>query len=345
MRKSENKSIDNIKLKFLVIRALFISYLLLNSGCNGIFQDSNAKDSNTLNPDSPKNIANLIIQSALSDPDPQVRSQAIEVVASTGRIMLMPKIQQLLEDEYAPVRFAAVLAIGDMEYSIAKDTVAKLLRDTDASVIAAAAYTMAKLGSTEYNRILYSAINSQDQTVRANAALLLGKSGDRNAIKPLYWAMQDKSSEDKVVYQAAESLAMLGDLAIYPKLWSMLISAYADVRVVGVRAMGVFGTRQAKEALATMLEDNILEVRLAAAGQLGAMGDTSGESVVLSVFEKDRTISLDTETNQRVYVLTALAIGQIKTPKLTKFLPQLLKNESKFVRIAAAKAVFQSGIE
>jgi HEAT repeat protein len=250
-----------------------------------------------------------------------------------------------LEDEYAPVRFAAVLAIGDLEYSIAKDTVSKLLRDNDASVIAAAAYTMGKLGSIEYNRILYSAINNQDQTVRANAALLLGKSGDRNAIKPLYWAMQDKSSEDKVVYQAAESLAMLGDLAIYPKLWSMLISAYADVRVVGVRAMGIFGTRQAREALITMLDDNILEVRLAAAAQLGMMGDTSGESMVLSVFEKGYTISLDTEINQRVYALTALAIGQIKTPKLTKFLPQLLKNESKFVRIAAAKAVFQSGIE
>jgi HEAT repeat protein len=37
-----------------------------------------------------------------------------------------------------------------------------------------------------------------------------------------------------------------------------------------------------------------------------------------------------------------MAIGQIRTPSLTKFLPELLKDESKFVRIAAAKAVLQS---
>jgi HEAT repeat protein len=109
--------------------------------------------------------------------------------------------------------------------------------------------------------------------------------------------------------------------------------------------MGIFGTRQARDALITMLDDDVLEVRLAAAAQLGRLGDISGESVVLSVFDKGYSVSLDTETNQRIYVLTALAIGQIRTPKLTKFLPQLLINESKFVRIAAAKAVFLSGIE
>ena len=121
----------------------------------------------------------------------------------------------------------------------------------------------------------------------------------------------------------------------------MLISAYADDRVIGIRAMGTLGTAEAKDALITMLDDDILEVRLAAAGQLGALKDTSGESKVLDVFTKNLTAGLNKEDLERVNVLTALAIGRIGTPPLTKFLPRFLKDKSKFVRIAAAKAVFQ----
>ena len=51
---------------------------------------------------------------------------------------------------------------------------------------------------------------------------------------------------------------------------------------------------------------------------------------------------MDRIANGRVNVMAALAIGYIRTPALIKYLPQLLKNESKYVRIAAAKAVFQS---
>jgi hypothetical protein len=124
----------------------------------------------------------------------------------------------------------------------------------------------------------------------------------------------------------------------------MLISAYADVRVSGVRAMGMLGTRKSREALISMLDDPILEVRLAAAAQLGKYGDDLGEPEVLDVFEKNLMTGLDGEAITRVNVLTSLAIGQICTPNLIKFLPNLLKNESKYVRIAAAKAVLQCGV-
>ena len=49
----------------------------------------------------------------------------------------------------------------------------------------------------------------------------------------------------------------------------------------------------------------------------------------------------DVEVHERVNVLLALAIGELCTPEVEKNLPRLLKNESQFVRIAAAKAVFQ----
>ncbi len=48
---------------------------------------------------------------------------------------------------------------------------------------------------------------------------------------------------------------------------------------------------------------------------------------------------MDAEGVERSSMFTALAIGQIRTAAVTEFLPKLLKNQSKRVRIAAAKAV------
>ncbi len=296
------------------------------------------------NPNSLQTQAFQIVRNALSDNDPVARINAIEVVATTGQVRLMPRVQTMLQDQAAPVRFAAALAIGDTEYTIAKNSLAPLLKDQDPSVITATAYAMSRLGSSEYNEVLRQAIYNENPVVKANAALLLGKIGDKSALKQLYWALYDTNSDDRVVYQAAESIARLGDEGIYQKLWSMLISAYADVRVSGVRAMGMLGTRKSREALISMLDDTVLEVRLAAAAQLGKYGDDLGEPEVLDVFEKNLMIGLDGESIIRVNVLTSLAIGQICTPNLIKFLPNLLKNESKFVRLAAAKAVLQCGI-
>ena len=290
---------------------------------------------------SPEVEATRIIQNALADMNPLVRVNAIEVVATTRQIRLIPKVQRLLQDEFTPVRFAAALAIGDMEYSIAKNSVSRLLKDKDVNVIVAASYAMGKLGSPEYYEVIRQAINNEDQTVRANAVFLLGKTGDKNALKLLKWAQEDKNSSDKVRFQVLEARARLGDEEVLQRLWAIVYSAFADDRIMGLRAMGLLATLKARDIIVTKLDDNVLEVRLTAAEQLGKLGDRIGESEVLEVFDKNLTNGLDKQAIERANVLTALAIGQICTPSLEKFLPQLLKNKSKFVRIAAAKAVFQ----
>ncbi|MBA7654736.1 hypothetical protein ES703_62625 [subsurface metagenome] len=98
----------------------------------------------------PLSEADQIIWSALADVDPLVRVNAIEVVATTRQIRLMPEVQRLLRDEYAPVRFAASLAVGDLRYSLAERSVSQLLQDQDDNVIIAAAYAMTRLGFREY---------------------------------------------------------------------------------------------------------------------------------------------------------------------------------------------------
>jgi len=337
-----NTRTEAIRAPFSPSMLLWVSLVVFVFGCEESMQTApaNTGDKIVYKSEAPPPLAYRLIKEALTDPDPIVRVNAIEVVAATRQIRLIPKVQRLLNDPIMPVRFAAAVAIGDLQYALGERSIREHLKDPDQNVKIACSYAMTRLGYPEYTEVLNKAILSDDQTVRANAALLLGRT-NKDALKFLYWAMRHKDSDDKVVYQAAESIARLGDERIYPKLWTMLISAYADVRVTGIRAMGALGTESAKNALITMLDDDVLEVRLAAAGQLGMLGEPIGEPEVLDVFEKNLTAELDKQSQERVNLLTALAIGQIGTTKLTKYLPQLLRNESKIVRVAAAKAVLQ----
>jgi HEAT repeat protein len=285
--------------------------------------------------------AEQIVSGALADADPRLRANAIEVVASTRQVRLMPMVHKLLADPAIAIRFAALLAIGDTHYAMAKNDVASLLNDADLNVKIAAAYALSRLGEPDHYKEICTAVSNENQIVRANAALLLGKSGQKEGIPFLYWTLRRDDSSDMVAWQAAEAIAMLGDRRIYPKLWTKLISTYADDRVIGIRAMGALGTDEAKSAIVTTLDDPVPEVRLAAAEQLGKLGDSAGEAEVRAVFEKKLMANLDAQGQERIKTMAALALGEIGTERSARYLPQLLQDSSKGVRLAAAKAVLR----
>lgn len=325
----------SVRIVGLYILALFLGIAI--AGCGQKIHNPNQGMNET------QIEAYRIISDALSSDNPLLRVNAIETAATTRQDNFMPTIQKLLKDPYVPVRFASAVAVGDMQYFPAINTINELLRDSDPNVIIAASYAMAKLDHPEYLKVLRdSVVNNENQTIKANSALLLGKSGDKSSTQLLYQLMKDSRSSDMVSYQAAEAIAMLGDDQIYKTLWGMLVSNYADVRITGIDAMGTLGTIQAENALSSMLSDPITEIRLAASEQLGKMNNKSGQNVVLEVFQKEMNMVPDPRARERINTLAALAIGEIGTPKLTKFLPELMKNESPFVRLAAAKAVFRS---
>jgi len=339
-KNAKTRNTNNCRASIFVFEAICIICAIILFGCSGSLQNI-ASNLDTASIQSLEPRAVDIIRQGLADPDPRIRANAVEAVANTHLSQLMPLVQQLLKDDFIPVRFAAALAVGDLEYHPAEADLQRLLKAPDENVRIAAAYAMTRLGHRESLELLGQAIASKDQTVRANAALLLGKTGDQSTLKLLHWARTDRDSDAKVRFQAVEAISRLGDERIFPKLWAMLISLYADDRVMAVKALGALGTPKAKDVLITKLDDEVLEVRLVTAEQLGRLGSYAGEPVVLDVFRKNLRAGLDDDELQRVNRLTALAIGQICTPRLTKFLPQLLRNESKFVRIAAANAVLQ----
>jgi len=285
----------------LLFRVLFFACLVISiPGC----QDSSpslSPDDRVSQPTSLEQEAFRVIQAALGDMDAQARVNAIEVISTTGRVELMPLVQPFLQDQIVSVRNAAALAVGDLQYTPAQTMLFPLLKDQDSNVIIAASYAMGRLGATQYLGVIRTAIESPDQRVRANSAFLLGKIGDRGALRLLKWAQEDKNSSDMVRLVAMEARARLGDEEVLERLWAIVLSAYADDRVFGLRAIGALGTRRARDIIATKLDDPVLEVRLVAAEQLGMLGEATGEPEVLEIFQKNLTAGMDRLSAQRVW--------------------------------------------
>ncbi|HDS84480.1 MAG TPA: HEAT repeat domain-containing protein, partial [Phycisphaerales bacterium] len=277
-----------------------------------------------------------VLRASLRHENPYVRNHAIEVVVETGQKEMMSEIIRLMGDTAIPVRFSATAAAGDMQCFGCEQPIRERLKDDDANVRLAAAYSMIQLNNPEYHADLRRAADHADQTVRANALLLLGKNGDRDDLDLLYRAMRDDTASEKVKIQAIDSIAQLKDARLYRnKLWALLISKYADDRVMGIRGMGALGTLDAHNAIITMLTDDVPEVRLCAAEQLGRLGDTTGREEVAQYLRNHADLSRgDVAT-----MLAVMAIGRIGTPELIDWLPKALDSQSDVIRLTAAQSV------
>ena len=288
-----------------------------------------------------RNRAIKIVRAGLADENSYVRNRAIEVTSTAGRSELMQIVCGLLRDDEVAVRYAAALAVGDMSYPGGIMAATRGLRDKSVSVQMAAAYALIKLGKNRYSGILCKSATSSDQGVRAKAVVLLGRLGDKTHLELLHKVMRDKTSSDIVKIQTAEAIANLGDETILQsKLWPLLISKHADDKVIGIGAMAALGTPDAQNAILTMLMDDIQEIRLFAAGQLGSLGDTSGEEIVLKYL-----LSPEFDVNQWSVAneSAVAAVRQIGTGELKKFLPKLLDSRNKLIQLSAAQAVLTSG--
>jgi apolipoprotein N-acyltransferase len=277
-----------------------------------------------------------VVRQGLTHENSYVRTAAVQVVLTAKRRDLMPIAARLLEDKVAPVRFVAALAVGELDYYAASSLLSTRLKDPDPSVRLAAAYAMARQGQREHIETIRRALNDPSPKVRANAIMLLGKLGDASDIRRLYQRLGADESDSRVRLQAVLAIAQLKDPNIYrEKLWPLLISVYPDDRVVGIEGMAALGTSDARNAILTMLDDDLIEVRLFAAGQLGKLGDPTGRELVQAYLERmpptrEQTLAANEHAT--------MAIGYIGGQSLEQHLPALLRDDSPMVCLGAAQS-------
>ena len=280
--------------------------------------------------------AKIILENGLKSKNAHLRSSAIEVMVDTGQKDMLPHITRLTTDPVVPVRFNATVALGDMRCFSCEKIMRKALNDPDVNVRIAAAYSLVKLNQPQFVEQLRAAAKNPDQTVRANAALLLGKLGSPDNIELLYEVLQNNDSTDKVRLQAVESIARLGDERMYrSKLWALLISKFADDRVIGIRGMGALDTAESRNAIISKLDDDVQEVRLVAAEQLARLGNKRGEEQVYEYFK----IQPDLNKTEMARQTAVMAIGPLKSKRLNSQLPKALDSQSLYIQLLAARSV------
>ncbi len=290
-----------------------------------------------------------VLLELIASEDAQVRANAIEgLVPVPARLEAV--LPGALADENVGVRAVGAMAVGTCELRSLVPAVRALLGDESAFVRAGAIYAMRRCGEpTDPTPLGAMVIRDPSPKVRAHAAYILGELGDEGTSALLRDAATQQvprasAVEVKVLQvQIAEALVKLGDTeqlhtiraALYPSTPEEL-----DATVLAVQVLGQQNDRLSAGQLRNLglMRDPTgnpmpVEVRLAVAGALGALG--SGE------FESLARESLASGTEpQRIEA--AWALGEIASVEAVRALEGTLADPSERVRVAVAAALLRA---
>ncbi|KKL83344.1 hypothetical protein LCGC14_1975710, partial [marine sediment metagenome] len=158
--------------------------------------------------------ARTVLRQAAEDPDPRVRTNALEALAVTEGAKAGAIYLQLLGDERLPVVSAAAMAVGECRYDKAMPMLLAYVKDerTSPKLKCSVIYALHRLGNDAFTGQFAELLQNKDKFVRAEAARIMGRMGEPSAIGPLK-SLQRDDREVVVRLNVAEALAMLGDRA------------------------------------------------------------------------------------------------------------------------------------
>jgi HEAT repeat protein len=290
----------------------------------------------------------VLLEMTQSD-DAQVRANALEgLLAAPARLEAL--LPAALVDPNEGVRTVAAMAVGKAKLTGLLGAVRPLTKEDSAFVRAAAIYALRACGQ-DANPTLLGAMVTGDQSprVRAHAAYLLGELGDRGTSSLLRDAARldvprANPAELKVLsVQIAEALVKLGDLeqlhtiraALYPATPEELDATVLATQVLG--NLDDLGSAGQLRSLAGMRDPTgrpmPIEVRIAVAGALGAMG------AEVSTDEAERVFASASEPGR---IQAAWALGQIGGPSAVTALESNLGEPSERLRVAIATALLRA---
>lgn len=193
------------------------------------------------------------LEALLNDPDPQLRTQAIQNIHTMqDQERLFPKLLAALEDPHPWVRDAAGDAVGFLlqvdsqkeggqleDRGQALALLLRCLNDEDVGVRQSAAYALGYLGDERAREVLSKKLQEEDDYARARVIFALAQLQDRRAL--------------------AAAIALING------------SEHAMARETAVEALGLLGLREARLVLEQLLQRG--KLRVVAAEALGELGD------------------------------------------------------------------------
>jgi len=130
--------------------------------------------------------------SALSDPDGEVRYQAVVRTRDCDERRAIPRLMEMLHEEQGPRNFGVVLsALGHFKVTEAIPVLVRLLEGPRSYHAHDLLRTITTIDAAEGFRVRVKTLQGSNKGLRAFVAQELGESGDPRAIDPLIKQLQD----------------------------------------------------------------------------------------------------------------------------------------------------------
>ncbi len=297
--------------------------------------------------------ARATLRQAAEDPDPKVRTNALEALAQTEGPAAGAIMMQSLRDEREPVRFAAALAIGDVRYGPAKPILLTMIKESAShpKLMCSLIYALHRLGDDTYTGELGSMLHHKDKWVRATTAMIMGRIGEPSAIEPLKYR-QRMDHDPVVILQIVEALARLGDNIAAVRLEAYARSRKYEDSIIAIKALGLVANPRSALMLRRLMNDRRAEpaMRVVAAESLARMGEkvtddlprrsaTDPEGVLRKARGKNIRIRQIEITS--LQTLAILSLAYVDDPQALETLVPLLRSSNGVVRVASAKSLLQ----
>ena len=267
------------------------------------------------------NIDELVTQ--LQDPNPDVRSSAVETLAKSDDSRVVAPLITALQDDSESVRGCALQGLKDIGSPavplliVALKNPDRRVRRKASCVIDNIGYELKEIGDFRAVAPLIDALKDSTSVVRSHSVTALGKIGEPQALPAVISALKTEAVRSAldigVCYRAIEALHRLGKPAA-----EFLIPALKHpdkaIRRKATTLLGKTGEAGAVELLIGALKDEQSRVRSRAAHALGRIGN-------LSAIEPLTVAITDEAPNVRINALHALGkFGESAAAALTSVL-------------------------
>lgn len=213
----------------------------------------------------------------LTDPDPEVRREAIEGLWESMTYDIADTLVDVLQKDPSPeVRAAAASSLARFTYltEVGKTDKATGAKVRDAllatyqdeaeptEVRRRALEALAYLCDDQVSNLIAEAYQSEDEKMRASALFAMGRNCHPRWLDTIINAM--KSPNPEVRFEAARAAGELEDERAVPHLETLISDPDKEVRNAAIASLGQIGGKQAKRVLKACLRSPDPEIREAA---------------------------------------------------------------------------------
>lgn len=228
---------------------------------------------------------NVIFKNRLTDPDAEVRSQAIEGLWECEEPSLVPLLIGLLENDSSEIvqteaaaalgRFAILAEHGRLDENITTSLGLALLstisnENKPIDIRCCALEAVAPLSLPGVNSAISENYHGDDDRLNLSSICAMGTSCDPSWLPILLGELTNSDAERRRA--AAAALGELEEEDAVPQLAELVYDDDADVQIAAIQALGEIGGAEARECLELCMDDEEDTIRLAAEQALNKTG-------------------------------------------------------------------------